>query len=49
LIDASLAEFGVDTQLGEHGLDLGLAKTEVAQSGEDLGVCVDAPRHEGAP
>jgi hypothetical protein len=44
--DASLAEFGVGAQLGEHGLHLGLAKAEVAQSGEDLGVCVDALRHE---
>src|SRR6185503_9209415 len=44
--DANIAEFGVGAQLGEHGLDLGLAKAEVAQSGEDLGVCVDALRHE---
>jgi hypothetical protein len=31
----SLAEFGVGAQLGEHDLDLGFAKAEVAQSGED--------------
>jgi hypothetical protein len=46
VLDASVAEFGVGAQLGEHGLHLGLAKAEVAQGGEDLGVCVDALRDE---
>ncbi len=40
--DGRSVELGVCTQLGEHGLHLTLAKAEVAQGGEDLGVCVDA-------
>ena len=40
--DGRSVELGVCAQLGEHGLHLTLAKAEVAQGGEDLGVCVDA-------
>ena len=40
--DGRPVELGVCAQLGEHGLHLALAKAEVAQGGEDLGVCVDA-------
>ena len=46
MLDAGTAEFGVGAQLGEHGLHLGFAEAEVAQGGEDLGVCVDALRDE---
>ena len=41
--DARSVELCVAVQLGEHGTHLALAKAEVAQGGEDLGVCVGAP------
>jgi hypothetical protein len=43
-LDGRSGERRVGTQLGQHGLHLTLAKAEVAQRREDLGVGVDALR-----
>ena len=49
MFDARAAELRVAAQLGQHGLHLTLAKAEMPQGGEDLGMHVDESwRHRAA-
>ena len=49
LFDARAAELRIAAQLGQHRLHLALAKAEMAQGGEDLGMRVDESRAIGLP